>query len=66
MKNLLLIVVVQIISLTTFAQVKFFPSKTPVIPVKDTLHGVIFADYYRWLEDKEDTKVIEDLWLLIA
>ncbi|MCZ2458746.1 MAG: prolyl oligopeptidase family serine peptidase [Chitinophagales bacterium] len=41
------------------AQVKFQPPATTSLPVRDTLHGVILTDDYRWLEDKTDPKVIE-------
>lgn len=41
------------------AQVKFTPPATKSIPVVDTLHGVILTDYYRWLENKEDPKVVD-------
>lgn len=47
------------ICLLASAQVKFTPPTTPKIPVADTLHGVILTDYYRWLENKDDQKVIE-------
>jgi prolyl oligopeptidase len=59
MRNLLLIVAAQIIFITTCAQTKFLPPQTPSFAVKDTLHGVVLTDYYRWLENKEDPKVIE-------
>ncbi len=59
MKTLLLIFGCQIIFATASAQTKFSPPPTPVIPVKDTLHGVVLTDNYRWLENKEDPKVIE-------
>jgi prolyl oligopeptidase len=59
MRNLFLVIAVQVTITTASAQVEFFPPKTPAIPVTDTLHGVILTDYYRWLEDKEDPKVIE-------
>lgn len=41
-----------------FTQQQFFPPVTPKIPVKDTLHGVILTDEYRWLEDKTNPSVI--------
>jgi len=41
------------------AQTKFRPPATTVLPVIDTLHGVLLTDNYRWLEDKTDPKVIE-------
>ena len=59
MRNLLLIVGAQIIFTTASAQTKFSPPPTPAIPVRDTLHGIVLTDNYRWLEDKEDPKVIE-------
>jgi prolyl oligopeptidase len=58
MRNLLLTTAVQILFVAASAQAKFFPPETPAIPVKDTLHGMILTDYYRWLENKEDPKVI--------
>lgn len=39
------------------AQKKFTPPSTPKIPVSDTMHNFIFTDDYRWLEDKNDSKV---------
>ncbi|OQY93105.1 MAG: hypothetical protein B6D37_12580 [Sphingobacteriales bacterium UTBCD1] len=54
----LLIILVIIVS-TANAQVKFQPPATASMPVRDTLHGVILTDNYRWLEDKTDPKVIE-------
>ena len=59
MKYFQLIIAAKIIIITASAQSKFFPPKTPAIAVKDTLHGVILTDNYRWLENKEDPKVIE-------
>ena len=47
------------LSLTAFAQTKFAPPSTPALPVIDTLHGMLLTDDYRWLENKEDPKVIE-------
>lgn len=46
-------------SASVFAQPAFNPPATEARPVKDTLHGVILTDNYRWLEDKEDPKVVE-------
>ncbi|PWU02383.1 MAG: hypothetical protein C5B52_05610 [Bacteroidetes bacterium] len=48
-----------LISLYATSQTAFNPPKTPAIPVRDTLHGVILTDNYRWLEEKTDPKVIE-------
>jgi prolyl oligopeptidase len=59
MRYILLIVAAQFIFLIVPAQVKFSPPATPSTPVMDTLHGVILTDFYRWLENKEDPKVIE-------
>ncbi len=47
------------LSLAAFAQTEFIPPSTPALPVIDTLHGVLLTDNYRWLENKEDPKVIE-------
>ena len=33
--------------------------ETPKIAVKDTLHGTVIIDNYRWLEDGEDPEVIK-------
>jgi len=41
-----------------FAQNTFFPPKTPVHAVTDTMHGVLITDEYRWLEDKADPATI--------
>jgi len=41
---------------TSFAQ--FFPPKTNIDPVVDTLHGYMLTDNYRWLEDKKDERVV--------
>ncbi len=59
MRNFLFFIPAQIIFITAAAQSKFSPPKAPAIPVVDTLHGVMLTDYYRWLENKEDAKVIE-------
>jgi len=39
-------------SLSASAQMNFQPPATPAKPVKDSLHGMILTDNYRWLEDK--------------
>jgi len=43
---------------TMLAQNSFFPPKTPVHPVTDTMHGVLITDEYRWLENKTDSATI--------
>lgn len=35
----------------------FFPPITKRIAVKDTVHGFVMTDFYRWLEDKDSPKV---------
>lgn len=47
------------LSSVAVAQNKFVPPPTATRPVIDTLHGVLLTDPYRWLEDKNDPKVIE-------
>lgn len=59
MKRFLITLSLAGICLLANAQVKFTPPTTSKIPVADTLHGVILTDYYRWLENKDDQKVIE-------
>lgn len=59
MRTLLIIFGTQIIFAAVSAQTKFSPPPTSIVPVKDTMHGVVLTDNYRWLEDKEDPKVIE-------
>ncbi|MDD4603360.1 MAG: prolyl oligopeptidase family serine peptidase [Bacteroidales bacterium] len=44
--------------MAAFTQQRYFPPVTPVIPVVDTLHGMLLTDNYRWLEDKTDPAVI--------
>lgn len=41
------------------SQNSFTPPATPAKAVTDTLHGVYITDNYRWLENKEDPKVIK-------
>ena len=57
MKKFLLIIPMAL-STTAFSQQTFSPPATKSIPVKDTLHGVIITDNYRWLEDKKNPDVI--------
>src|ERR1035438_2212051 len=59
MRKFLLFVATHVICINVFSQSKFFPPKTAMIPVTDTLHGVLLTDFYRWLENKEDPKVID-------
>jgi len=59
MRKFLLLTACQVVSVTVFCQSPFFPPTTPRIPVKDTLHGVVLTDFYRWLENKEDPKVVD-------
>ena len=60
MKKLTSILVITLLLVAVMqAQVNFQPPATPSIPVKDTLHNVILTDNYRWLEDKNNPKVIE-------
>jgi prolyl oligopeptidase len=40
------------------AQTNFTPPPTPAKLVRDTLHGVVLTDNYRWLEDKTNADVI--------
>lgn len=58
MKNRLIFTTLLISVMGTQAQVKFQPPVTPQKPVVDTLHSVIFTDYYRWLEDKENPETV--------
>jgi len=44
---------------TGLAQQNFYPPVTPRIPVKDTLHGMVLTDEYRWLEDKNDPRTAD-------
>jgi len=57
MKKLLLLIPMAL-STTVFSQQTFSPPATKSTPVKDTLHGVILTDNYRWLEDKKNPDVV--------
>ncbi|MEP7318719.1 MAG: prolyl oligopeptidase family serine peptidase [Panacibacter sp.] len=57
-KVVALLILTTSICFTAVAQINFYPPKTPAVPVIDTLHGMLLTDNYRWLEDKEDAKVI--------
>ena len=59
MKNILVFTLLLIVSLSLFAQEKFNPPATKIIPVRDTLHGVILTDNFRWLEDKKNPEVVD-------
>ncbi|MFZ4549635.1 MAG: prolyl oligopeptidase family serine peptidase, partial [Bacteroidales bacterium] len=58
MKPILLIASLTLMQFSTMAQGTFFPPKTPVKAVTDTMHGVLITDEYRWLENKADPAVI--------
>lgn len=58
MKHHLLFALLIAPATVVLAQQKFTPPPTPIKPVKDTLHGVILTDNYRWLEDKTNPEVI--------
>ena len=58
MKSVLFFVAVLLVQNSLFAQNNFFPPKTPVKAVTDTMHGVLITDDYRWLENKSDPAVI--------
>ncbi len=59
MRRIVTLFSLAVISVPVIAQTTYTPPKTPVMPVTDTLHGVMLTDNYRWLEDKTDPKVIE-------
>jgi len=59
MKTTLLLATLVAIQASLYAQQNFFPPKTPVHPVTDTLHGVLITDQYRWLEDKANLATIQ-------
>lgn len=59
MQSLLLIVLILVNIKDAVAQIKFIPPATEKKPVIDTLHGSYITDNYRWLENKNDPKVIE-------
>jgi prolyl oligopeptidase len=58
MKTLLFSFCILLIAAPAMAQQRFAPPATPVATIKDTLHDVVLSDDYRWLEDKNDPKVI--------
>ncbi len=62
MKKVYLFVLLLLASNFGMSQIKFSPPSTLLIPVVDTLHGMLLQDNYRWLEDKTDQRVID--WTL--
>jgi len=62
MKKNVLLTLFLLLPFFGFAQVKFSPPSTQIIPVVDTLHGMLLQDNFRWLEDKSDQRVID--WTL--
>ena len=58
MKATLLVAVFFSAQFSMIAQSTFFPPKTPVHAVTDTMHGVLITDEYRWLENKADPATI--------
>ncbi|MEI6059702.1 MAG: prolyl oligopeptidase family serine peptidase [Bacteroidota bacterium] len=58
MKNFLFFMLLILAQVSLQAQKPFFPPKTPVQAVTDTLHGLLITDDYRWLENKADPAVI--------
>ena len=59
MKKRLFLSVLLFSAVRVFSQETFTPPSTKIIPVRDTLHGVILTDNYRWLEDKKNADVID-------
>jgi len=58
MRSILLIYLMLLMQIAVVAQSAFFPPKTPVRTITDTMHGVLISDDYRWLENKTDPEVI--------
>ena len=58
MRQLVTLLLYLTIMNSIFAQHSFTPPSTPQKIVKDTLHGDILEDAYRWLEDKKASEVI--------
>ncbi len=58
MKTSLLLAALFMFQVSLMAQQIFFPPKSPVHPVTDTMHGVMITDEYRWLENKSDPATI--------
>jgi len=59
MKKNVLLTLILLLPFFGFAQIKFIPPATHEIPVVDTLHGMLLQDNFRWLEDKNDQRVID-------
>ena len=58
MKKTILLALFFAVQFSLVAQQNFFPPKTPVRAVIDTMHGVLITDEYRWLENKNDPATI--------
>ncbi len=58
MKTALLFALLIVVQVSLMAQTTFFPPKTPVHSITDTMHGVLITDDYRWLENKSDPAVV--------
>ncbi len=56
MKKILITIFMVFAIQNLFAQIQY--PETPKIAVKDTLHGIVITDNYRWLEDGENPDVI--------
>ncbi|NLO18466.1 MAG: S9 family peptidase [Ignavibacteria bacterium] len=57
MKFFLNLALLSIMTLKFSAIQPFNPPASPKIPVTDLMHGFVFEDDYRWLEDKDDVDV---------
>ena len=57
MKKILITIFMVFAIQNLFAQTQY--PETPKIAIKDTLHGIVITDNYRWLEDGENPEVIE-------
>ena len=57
MKKILITIFMVFAIQNLFAQTQY--PETPKIAIKDTLHKVVITDNYRWLEDGENSEVIE-------
>ena len=52
MKKILILIFMVYVFSNVSAQLKY--PETPKITVKDTLHGTVIIDNYRWLEDSKN------------